>query len=153
MTTFSSRRLCSNIVTDAAGSVSSVVTRRKDCTMKRIPHCIVLALSALGVVLPSARASNWTDGMKEGKPAFKSMDQLAFGPEAILFVADTRSAAITALATEDTQPATEAKPVKVEGINQKIAGALGTTADQILINDLAVNPISRNAYLAVARGR
>src|SRR5438552_18014890 len=121
--------------------------------MKRISHCIVLAFSALGVVLPSARASNWTDGMKEGKPAFKSMDQLAFGPEAILFVADTRSAAITAIATDDTKPTTDTKPIKIEGINQKIAGVLGTTADQILIGDMAVNPISRNAYLAVSRGR
>src|SRR5436309_3144814 len=121
--------------------------------MKRISHCIVLALSALGVLLPSARASNWMDGLKEGKPAFKSMDQLAFGPEAILFVADTRSAAITAIATDDTRPATDANPFKVEGINQKIAGVLGTTADQILIDDMAVNPISRNAYLAVSRGR
>jgi len=121
--------------------------------MKRISHCIVLALSALGVVLPGARASNWTDGMKEGKLVFKSMDQLAFGPEAILFIADTRSAAIAAIATEDTKPATDAKPIKVEGINQKIAGVLGTTADQLLINDMAVNPISRSAYLAVSRGR
>src|SRR5437016_1945734 len=121
--------------------------------MKRISHCIVLALSALGVLLPSARASNWTDGMKEGKPAFKSMDQLAFGPEAILFVADTKAAAIVAIATDDTRLATDTKPFKVEGINQKIAGVLGTTADQILINDMAVNPISRNAYLAVSRGR
>ena len=122
--------------------------------MKRISHYIVLALSALGVVLPSAgRASSWTDGMTEGKPAFKSMSQLAFGPGAILFVADTRSAAITAIATDDTKPAADAKPIKVDGINQKIAGLLGTTADQILIEDMAVNPISRSAYLSVSRGR
>src|SRR5262245_19424617 len=121
--------------------------------MKRILHGIVLTLWALGVVLPAARASSWTEGMKEGKPAFKSMDQLAFGPEAILFVADTRSAAITAIATGDTKPAGDTKPIQVEGINQKIAGVLGTTADQILINDLAVNSISRSAYLAVSRGR
>src|SRR5439155_9264807 len=124
-----------------------------ECTMKRISHYIVWALGALGVILPSALASHWTEGMKQGKPAFKSMDQLAFGPEAILFVADTRSAAITAIATGDTKPAGDMKPIKVEGIDQKIAGVLGTTADQILIDDMAVNPISRNAYLAVSRGR
>src|SRR5437867_6819845 len=121
--------------------------------MKRISHCIMLALLALGAILPSAHGSNWTDGMKEGKPAVKSMDQLAFGPEAILFVADTKAAAIIAIATGDTTPATDAKPIKVEGINQKIAGVLGTTADQILIGDMAVNPISRSAYLAISRGR
>jgi hypothetical protein len=41
----------------------------------------------------------------------------------------------------------------VEGINQKIAALLGTAADQILINDLVVNPLSRNVYFAVSRGR
>ena len=121
--------------------------------MKRISHCIVLAVSALGVVLPSAHASNWTDGMTEGKPAFKSMGPLAFGPEGILFVADTKGASVVALTTGDTTPATGAKLLKVDGINQKIAGLLGTTADQILIDDMAVNPVSRNAYLAVSRGR
>jgi hypothetical protein len=30
---------------------------------------------------------------------------------------------------------------------------LGTTADQIMVNDLTVNPISKHAYLAVSRGR
>ena len=32
-------------------------------------------------------------------------------------------------------------------------GLLGTSADQVLINDLAVNPVSKNVYLAVSRGR
>ncbi len=121
--------------------------------MKATPHHVVLALLALAIVTPGARAVDWTDGMKEGKAEFKSMGPLAFGPDGILFVADTKSAAVAAIATGDTKLATENKPIKVEGINQKIAALLGTTADQILITDLAVNPISRNAYLAVARGR
>src|SRR5262249_14294607 len=37
--------------------------------------------------------------------------------------------------------------------NQKIAALLGTTPDQILIQDVAVNPISKNVYLSVSRGR
>jgi hypothetical protein len=41
----------------------------------------------------------------------------------------------------------------VQGINQKIAALLGTSADEILIDDLAVNPVSHNVYLAVSRGR
>ena len=106
------------------------------------------ALSCLTI-----QAANWTAGMKEGKPEFKSMGPLAFGPEGILIVADTKSAAVVAIATGDTTPARDTKPLKVEGINQKIAGLLGTSADQILISDMAVNPISRNAYLAISRGR
>ena len=121
--------------------------------MKRISRHVVFTLFALGLVALAARAANWTADMKEGNPAFKSMGPLAFGPDGIIFVADTKAAAITAVATGDTTPASGAKLLKVDGINQKIAALLGTTADQILINDLAVNPISHNAYLAVSRGR
>lgn len=121
--------------------------------MKSISHHAAIALLALAVVLPGAHAVNWTDGMKEGNPGFKSMGPLAFGPEGILFVADTKGAAVIAVSTGDTKPAPDTKAIKVEGINVKVAALLGTAADQILINDLAVNPISRNTYLAVARGR
>jgi hypothetical protein len=91
--------------------------------------------------------------MKSGKPALKSMSQLAFGPEGILFIADTRAAAVVAIATGDTEKETAAHPLKVEGVLQKIAALLGTSADQVLIDDMAVNPLSRKAYLAVSRGR
>lgn len=118
--------------------------------MKQLPR-FVTALCALGLVA-AASAANWTEGMKAGKPEIKSVSQLAFGPEGILFVADSKSAAVFALDTGDTK-AGSAGALKVEGINQKIAALLGTSADQIAITDMAVNPISRNPYIAVNRGR
>ncbi|HKQ73302.1 MAG TPA: hypothetical protein VJ810_06215 [Blastocatellia bacterium] len=121
--------------------------------MKRFGLSIALAVFAFGLFIQGADAAKWTSEMKEGKPEFKSMGPLAFGPDGILFVADTKAAAITAIATGDDKSAANAKPLKVEAINQKIAALLGTAADQILINDLAINPISHNAYLAVSRGR
>lgn len=93
-----------------------------------------------------------TDGMKEGPANLKSAGALAFAPGGVLFVGDTKAAAIVAIDTGDTKKG-DAKVVKVEGIGQKIAALLGTTADQILINDMAVNPASRNVYLSVSRGR
>jgi hypothetical protein len=124
----------------------------KTLLMKLITSHLLAAASALFALMP-AHASRWTEGMKEGAPGLKSAGPLAFGPDGILFVADTKGAAVVALDTGDTTPATGAKALKVEAINQKIAGLLGVPADQVLINDLAVNPISRNAYLAVSRGR
>ena len=121
--------------------------------MKPITHHILVSLFTLTLSAAGAHASHWTDGMKEGKPTFKSIGHLAFGPEDILFVADTKAAALVAIATGDTKPASGAKSMNVEGINQKIAALLGTTADQTLIDDLAVNPVSHNVYLAVSRGR
>jgi hypothetical protein len=116
------------------------------------PTCLLgLSLLALGVVTPTTRAG--IADMKPGSPEFKSMNQLAFGPEGVLFIADTKAAAIVAIATGDTKAATDGATIKAEAINQKIAALAGTTADQIVIEDLAVNPISRHAYLAVSRGK
>jgi hypothetical protein len=120
--------------------------------MKKIRFSFLLLTTITSVSLAAEKA-DWLAGMKEGKPELKSISQLAFGPAGILFLADTKAAAVVAIATGDTQSATDAKPIKVEAINQKVAGLLGASADQILINDLVVNPSSRQAYLAVSRGR
>jgi hypothetical protein len=121
--------------------------------MKLFSRPLLSVLLVASLAAPAVRAAHWTADFKEGKPAFKSMGPIAFGPEGILFVADTKSAAIVAIATGDTKPAAGTKPLKVEAINQKIAGLLGSSADQLLIDDIAVNPESRNVYLAVSRGR
>src|SRR5882672_11309796 len=106
----------------------------KNTPMKFTSRRTSSLLVACGLAANSLHAVNWMEGMKEGKPEFKSMGPLAFGPEGILFVADTKAAAIIAVATGDTAPARDVKPLKVEGVNQKIAGLLGTAADQILID-------------------
>jgi hypothetical protein len=120
--------------------------------MKRITPHLMLIVLGLGVITPAVGAAKWTADMKEGKPSVQSVGPMAFGPEGILFVADTKAAAILAIATGDVKPASN-KLMKVEGINQKIAALLGTSADRVLIEDMAVNPLSRNVYLAVSRGR
>ena len=120
--------------------------------MKKLPSSLALTVLAIGLVSTPVSAS-LTAGMKEGKPDLKAMNQLAFGPEGVLFIADTKSAAIVAIATGDTKSASASGTIKAEGINHKIAALVGTSAEQIIIEDLAVNPLSRQAYLAVSRGR
>ncbi len=121
-------------------------------THMNITRSIAVALAAVGLAGSQSFAINWTEGFKKGNPEIKSITQIAFGPEGILFAADSKSAAIVALETGDTK-ATASGPVKVENINTKLAALLGTTADQISISDMAVNPISHKTYLAVSRGR
>lgn len=122
--------------------------------MKSLTRSLLPAMAlAAGLTTASiACAAQWTDGMKEGRPEFKSMGPLTFGPEGILFVGDTRAAAVVAIATGDTEATAGEVTLKVEGINQKVAALLGTSPEKILIDDLAVNPISRRSYLAVSRG-
>jgi len=108
-----------------------------------------LACSCLALTL--SNAADAPTGAKEGKAEFKSMGPLAFAPDGTLFVADTKSAAITALATGGEKA--DAKPVKIEDLDKKVAALLGTAPDQISLNDMAAHPLSHEIYLAVSRGR
>jgi hypothetical protein len=94
-----------------------------------------------------------TVSMTAGKAQLKSAGPLAFGPDGILFVGDSLGAAIVALDMDDHTPGRSGGTVEVKGINEKIAAMLGTAADQIAIQDVVVNPISKNVYLSVSRGR
>src|SRR5687767_5148324 len=107
------------------------------------------AVFCLAAVL--AFAAN-TVGFKTGKPELKSAGPLAFGPDGVLFVGDSVSAAIFAIDTGDKTKNSSAGTFDVKAINTKIAGLLGTTPDQILINDVIVNPLSKKVYISVTRG-
>jgi hypothetical protein len=119
--------------------------------MLKIRNLFILFLG-LALLTGSVQAADLVDSLKKGTPDLKSVGPLAFGPEGILFIGDTQGAAIFAIATGDVKQ-TSTGVLKVEGIDEKIASLLGTTAKEIRINDLVVNPLSNNAYLSVARGK
>jgi hypothetical protein len=107
---------------------------------------LFVSIGALAVAAPA------TTGMTMGKADVKSAGPLAFGPDGILFVGDSLGAQIVAIDTGDTK-ATASASINIQGIDAKIAAALGTTADQISIRDLATNPVSKNIYISVSRGK
>ena len=113
---------------------------------------ITAALCIMVLFAPAVLASDYTDSLKSGKADIQSAGSLAFGPEAILFIGDSMGGSIFAIDTGDRTPGSASR-IDIKGINEKIAAMLGTAADQILINDMAVNPISKKMYLAVSRGR
>lgn len=112
---------------------------------------LAITLMAVGLAGP-ARAEDPRETLKKGAPELQSISALAFGPEGILFLGDARGAAIIAVDTHDRSAAGAERP-KVEAIDQKIASLLGIEADEVLVNALAVNPISGNTYIAVTRGK
>src|SRR5262245_30104481 len=99
--------------------------------------CALAALTALALA-PATWAGDLTAGMKKGFPAIKQAGALAFAPEGVLFVADTPSSTVYAIATGDTKPA-EVKSLSIAKLDEVIGGLLGTTGGDILINDLKVN--------------
>ena len=86
------------------------------------------------------------------KPELKSAGQLAFGPGGVLFVADSAGTAVHAFDLKDAdEPGDELE--SIDEIDEQVASLLGTTARDVLIQDIAVHPTSRNVYLSVSRGR
>jgi hypothetical protein len=120
--------------------------------LQKVRFAVTLLVGA-ALAAGSVQAKDLSASLKKGTPDLKSAGPLAFGPEGILFVGDTQGAAIFAIDTGDRSPSSAAGPLKVEGIDGKIASMLGTTEKDIKINSLAVNPASGNAYLSIARGQ
>ena len=108
-------------------------------------------LSVLCIVALFAVPASAQSGMQTGTADLQSAGILAFGTDGVLFVGDSMGAAIYALDTGDNT-AGAAQRVDIQGIDMQVAAMLGTAPDQILINDMAVNPISKNVYLSVSRG-
>src|ERR1700742_3551463 len=100
-----------------------------------------LALAALAV-------SQLASGVE-----LKSVGALAFGPQGLLLIGDSVGGAVVAVETGDTTPMAAASPGDIKGIDRKIAALLGVEPNQLLIDDIKVNPISKNIYISVSRGR
>ena len=87
-------------------------------------------------------------GFTNGSPEIQSITSLAFGPNGVLFIGDSKNASVIAMDTKDNKKAA-AKAYDVKNIDVKIAESLGTTKENITITDMAVNPVSKKIYIAV----
>jgi hypothetical protein len=114
---------------------------------------LALSLTIVAAIAIMFAAINRHDAVREGfvngTADVKSISALTFGPDGILFIGDSKSASVFALDTRDVQKVDKAPAVEIKQIDKKIAGALGTTVDNVTIQDLAVNPISKKIYIAV----
>src|SRR5215470_13866906 len=88
-----------------------------------------------------------------GKADLVSAGRLAFGPDGVLFVADSVGGQIVAIDTNDRTVPSSAVQVDVQGVDAKMAALVGVAPAQLMINDVKVNPISKNVYLSASRGR
>jgi hypothetical protein len=118
---------------------------------------VALALgltAALVVTVDEARKPvSAMAALAPGKVELKSAGVLTFGPDGVLFVGDSAGGAIVALDTDDRTPARSTPLINVQGVDEKIAALVGVEPAQIMINDIVVNPISKNVYVSASRGR
>jgi hypothetical protein len=79
----------------------------------------------------------------------QSAGALTFSPDGVLFVGDNKLGAVFAFETERGQAPASLDPFLFESIDEKIAAALGVTAKSLVMNGMAVHPVTREPYLSV----
>ena len=110
---------------------------------------------ALGLTIGAAASAVAADppGVAAGKPDIRSLSALAFGPGGVLFVGDSKGGAVYAIELGPRAAGEVKDPKEIPDVEGKLAALLGATAADIMVHDLAVDPISKQSYLAVSRGR
>ena len=118
-----------------------------------------MALSFMLILATAFTFANGNDplphpyGLTAGKADLQSAGALTFGPDGILFVADTKGAAIFALDVKDNAVDTVSTAAELKDVDKAIGAFLGIPAADVVIRDMVVQPNSQNIYLSVSRGR
>jgi hypothetical protein len=111
------------------------------------------SLALVFLVLFHAAIANSTDPtpvMLKGEIQLKSLSAITFSKDGILFLADPLGMKIYAL-DEKRGVTAPTQNLNVGNIDEKLAALLGVSTKDIKIEDMAVNPTSREVYLAVTR--
>ena len=125
-----------------------------------------LALLAVATITTQAPVTKAAElyGLTPGTVELKSGGPLAFGPSSVLFIGDPKAAKIYAVNTEDKKAdgagsydianlkdRISALPIQRSGYVQiRPPTALGS--DAITVSDMAVNPVTGNAFLSITSG-
>ncbi len=94
-----------------------------------------------------------SSGFVIGTPEIKSMSVLKFTPDGVLLIGDSKGGIIYAVQLNEKKIAAPEKGPEVQNIEKKIAAMTGASAEDVLIHDMAVSPVSYDTYISVSRGR
>lgn len=117
-------------------------------TWFKLALVVMLAIATSGA--GAAVSSTATSG---SGPTFTFIGTLAFGPDGVLFAADSQDVSITALQLGKEAASGTPGTKDIPAIDQKIAALLGTDPKNLLITDMVVNPKTRNTFISVVRGQ
>ncbi len=115
--------------------------------MKTLITFILLLILSFSVSIVKADSSLKANFVT-GDPGVTSINSMAFGPEGILFIGDSKSAQIVAIDLSK-HPKVDNSKVSIDQLDKLIADMLGTTIDQVQITDMVVNPENNNIYISV----
>ena len=76
---------------------------------------------------------------------------LAFGPDNVLFVGDSKNGVVHAIPTE-AEEVQDPIPFNLRDFDRMLAKELDMDSRDLIINDLKIHPLSQEAYVAVKKG-
>ncbi len=85
-------------------------------------------------------------GLRVGSAALRSAGPITFGPAGILFLADNVSAKVFAVDVADPGGEAGPEPFDMQNVDARVGSFLGCPADDVVIRDVAVHPVSHNVY-------
>src|SRR5690242_17808900 len=98
------------------------MTRRRVLASTLVAALTIAGLTAARTIDPHAgRASEGTYGMRLAPLQLRSIGVMTFGPDGILYVADSRAGAVYAIDLGDAGRDTSSTGIKVDGVDSKIA--------------------------------
>jgi hypothetical protein len=124
--------------------------------MPRFPRAlpVIALLAGVAAVLAASPPARAQGAAEEDAPDIRSMSVLEFLPDGTLLVGDSRAGAVWSLELPGEVARGEVEsPIRVMDLEGKLGAMLGASADEVMIHDLAVHPLSKNQFLAVSRGR
>ncbi len=108
-----------------------------------IMFCLVLTITA--------KETNKLKGeFTMGNPEIKSIKAIAFGPDNILFIGDNTGSMVYAIEINDKKNTSKIN-FNIDNITAKIGAIMGAAASDIKIEDMVVNPVSKNVFFAITR--
>lgn len=119
--------------------------------MRKIIFTTIFTFCCFALSFANGDESTLTANFKTGDPGIRSISAMTFGPSGILFLGDSEQAKLVAIETRDIESPKSKVKVELKNLDAQVAALMGTTADQIMIIDMAVNPMSHNVYLAAQK--
>ncbi len=120
------------------------------CILCRWGAVAAAALLSL-LTFPSAASEAPADVVSGRGPEPVSIDRLAFGPDGVLFIADSQGARIYAVDIDRPAEAT-AGVQSVTALDRQVAALMGSDSSRVYVTDLAIDPRTGQAYVGASRG-
>lgn len=118
-------------------------------SMKKFAGASMAMLLSLGLL--SCAQSEAAEPTAEAQLAFESITVLAFSADGTLFIGDSGTGTVHAVQPPPAENPNAEQGYNLRNIDATIAELLGTTTTEVRVRDLAVHPMTKEAYLAVGR--